>query len=74
LAESMTGGYQGTQNLRPLWSHLYGLVRPQGSMTYTVPISRWSSGFALDQGLAEWHPVGCTTSSLSGIRIVRPVR
>ena len=21
----------------------------------------WSSGFALDQGLAEWHPVGCSS-------------
>ena len=45
---------------RPLWSHLHRLVRPQGSMMYTVPFSRWSSGFALDQGLAEWHPVGCS--------------
>ena len=23
-------------------------------------VTRWSSGVALDQGLAEWHPVGCS--------------
>ena len=55
----MTGGLGGSQILRPFWSHLDGLVRPQGSIMYTVPFPRWSSGVALDQGLAEWHPVGC---------------
>ena len=45
--------------IRPLWSHNLLGVRPQGSIDFRTTFPLVFGSTSLDQGLAEWHPVGC---------------
>ena len=79
LAEPKTGGLRGTPYLSTLvvaQAHVSATARvdyyiadsfPAGLRGRLPPPTRgpgWSSGFALDQGLAEWHPFGCSRGCL----------
>ena len=79
LAEPKTGGLRGTPYFSTLvvaQAHVSATARvdyyiadsfPAGLRGRLPPPTRgpgWSSGFALDQGLAEWHPFGCSRGCL----------
>ena len=56
----MTGGFSGTPNPTTLVvAQAYVGATTRVDDVYRAFFPGWSSGFALDQGLAEWHPFGC---------------